>query len=71
VLSSTLVFCGLGASLQGSFLPLNEGVRAQAYWQSSLFGLSLLASLWLVRVFSVKAMQKLKAREAPRPASGL
>jgi uncharacterized membrane protein YdjX (TVP38/TMEM64 family) len=71
ILSSTLIFCGMGASFHGSFLPLDGGAAGRTPWQTGLFLLSLLASLWLARDLSKKAMQKLRARQAPQSASEL
>ncbi len=70
ILPSTLVFCGLGASFQGRFLPLDGGASARSPWQTGLLLAGLLVSLWLVRRLSKTAMQKLKARQGTRPSAG-
>lgn len=64
ILPLTLVFCGLGASFQGRFLPLDAGAPERSPWQTGLLISSLLLSFWLARNLSKRALQKLKARQA-------
>jgi uncharacterized membrane protein YdjX (TVP38/TMEM64 family) len=66
-LCSTMIFCGLGASFRDTFLPLNEGGVERSHWQTGILVVSILVSSWLVRDFSKKAMQRLKARQDPQP----
>ncbi len=65
ILPPTLVFCGLGASFQGSGLLPHAGMSWRSPWQAGLFITSLLVSLWLARNVSRRALQKLEARQAP------
>ncbi len=66
-LSSTLIFCSLGASFRETFLPLHEAGLERSPWQTGVMVISVLASLWLVRDFSKRAMQRLKARKSLAP----
>lgn len=68
-LSSTLIFCGLGVSFRETFRPLNEAGLERSPWQTGVMVISIFASLWLVRDFSKRAMQRLKARKSPQPVS--
>jgi uncharacterized membrane protein YdjX (TVP38/TMEM64 family) len=68
-LSSTMIFCGLGASFRETFLPLNESGIQRSPWHTGVMVISILASLWLLRDFSKKAMQRFKARQSSGTAS--
>jgi len=65
---STTISCAVGASFRETFLPLNEGGLQRSPWHSGVMVISILVSLWLVRDFSKRAMQRLKARQSPEPA---
>ncbi len=67
-LSSTVIFCGMGASFRETFLPLTEAGIERSPWYTGVMGISILASLWLVRDFSKRAMQRLKARQSSATA---